>query len=386
MQINLSDITHALKIETTIAGNIDYVIGYVDITSTTVSNPIEVQGNITSAVTTTAVSAPAVSTTRKIQYVNIFNKDISNTIYIKKDISGTEYKVISILLLQNETLRIIGDNVEVLDNTGIVKKQTEGIFKGESRSIYKVGTANEATNVSYCFSKDSGFPGAWSPGTPGINGRNTDGTTNADNGSINVGTPSIGSWYLRDIALGTSVAGFFTLSDVLWVNTGLVVTTTTAQSITQPTLPPRDNNGSTYGLGVFVGILVTAATTNAAAITNMTLNYTNSDGVSGKTATIASFPATAVMGTFVPFQLASGDRGIRSIQSITLGTSLVSGSISLICYNPVISSNVTPNIGNTTYSRSLDIPLQTGHCLIPFWLATSTAAITIQGSVYFIDK
>lgn len=386
MQINLSDTTHTLEIETTVAGNIDYVIGYVDITSTTVSNPIEVQGNITSAVTTTAVSAPAVSTTRKIQYVNIFNKDISNTIYIKKDISGTEYKVISILLLQNETLRIIGDNVEVLDNTGIVKKQTEGIFQGESRSIYKVGSANEAANVNYCFSKDSGFPGAWFPGTPGVNGRNTNGTTSADNGSINIGTPSIGSWYLRDVSLGTNIAGFFTLADVLWVNTGLTVTTTTAQAITQPTLPPRDNNGSTAGLGVFAGILVTAATTNAGVITNMTLNYTNSDGVSGRTATVTSFPATAVIGTFVPFQLASGDRGIRSIQSITLGTSLVSGSISLICFNPVISSNVIPSMGNTTYSRSLDIPLQTGHCLIPFWLATSTGAVTIQGTVYFVDK
>lgn len=386
MQINLSDTTHTLEIETTVAGNIDYVIGYIDITSTTVSNPIEVQGNITSAVTTIAVSAPSISTTRKIQYVNIFNRGASNTVYIKKDISGTEYKVLSTLLLQNETLRVIGDNIEVLDATGLLKKQSEGFFQGKSRALFKVSTAMEAANVNYCFSKDSGFPGAWSPGTPGINGRNTNGATSADNGSINVGTPSIGSWYLRDITLGTTIAGFFTLSDVLWINTGLTVTTTTAQSITQPTLPPRDDNGSTDGLGVFAGILVTTATTNAGAITNITLTYTNSDGVSGRTGTIASFPATAVIGTFVPFQLAAGDKGIRSIQSVTLGTSLVGGAISLICYNPVISSNITPGMGNTTYSRSLDIPLQPNHCLIPFWLATSTGAITIQGTVYFIDK
>jgi hypothetical protein len=37
------------------------------------------------------------------------------------------------------------------------------------------------------------------------------------------------------------------LIDLLWVNTGLVVTTTTAQAITPVALPARDAAGTTNG-------------------------------------------------------------------------------------------------------------------------------------------
>jgi hypothetical protein len=47
---------------------------------------------------------------------------------------------------------------------------------------------------------------------------------------------------------------------------------------------------------------------------------------------MASFPATAVAGTLVPFQLATGDRGVQSVQSVTLGTSYVAGAISLVLF------------------------------------------------------
>ena len=184
-----------------------------------------------------------------------------------------------------------------------------------------------------------------------------------------------------------TVAGQFNLYDVVWVNTGLTVTTTTAQNITQPTLPARDNNGSTNGLGIYAGVLVTTATTNGSAITNMTMSYTNSDGTAGRTATIASFPATAVIGTFVPFQLQAGDKGIRSIQSVTLGTSLVTGAISIICFNPMASASVPlANSGSLAYSKRLDLRLYDGHCLLPFWLASSTTAVTINGNIYFVNK
>ena len=43
--------------------------------------------------------------------------------------------------------------------------------------------------------------------------------------------------------------------DVLWYNTGLVVTTTTLQAVTTPTLPARDINGSTNGDGVGLALL-----------------------------------------------------------------------------------------------------------------------------------
>ena len=90
-----------------------------------------------------------------------------------------------------------------------------------------------------------------------------------------------------------------------------------------------------------VAIEVRTATTNAGAITNTTMSYTNQAGTAGQIATISSFPATAVVGTFVPFQLAAGDTGVRSIQSITLGTSYVAGAIHLVAYRTLLQMGIT---------------------------------------------
>ena len=388
MQINLSNTTHTLELTTTVAGNIHYQIGYTDIAISNVTNPTDTVGIITSATTTTVLSAPAASTTRRVQYLNVYNNGVTNVITLKKDISAVENILIKVTLQSGETLRIVNDKVETLDPSGRVKlqNQSDTDIQGDSRVIFKVGTAPEAAGQYYCFAKDNGAPGAWSPGTPGINGRNTNGTLAADRGCISAGTPSSGANYIRDISMSASVAGTFILADVLWVNSGLGVTTTTAQTITQPTLPARDNLGTTNGYGVGAGLLVTTATTNAAVINNITLQYTNSDGVAGRTGTM-SYPATAVIGTFVPFQLAQGDVGIRSIQSITLGTSLTAGAVSLICFNFLATSPVPlANVGSLAFQRKLDLKLNNEHCLLPFWLASATTATNLTGVIYFINK
>ena len=388
MQINLSNTTHTLELTTTVAGNIHYQVGYTDITTASVTNPTDNVGIITTATTTTILSAPASSTTRRVQYLNVYNNGVTNVITLKKDISSVDNILIKVTLQSGETLRIVNDKVETLDPSGRVKlqNQSDTDIQGDSRVIFKVGTAPEAAGQYYCFAKDNGAPGAWLPGTPGINGRNTNGTLSADAGCISAGTPSSGANYIRDISISASVAGTFILADVLWVNSGLVVTTTTAQTITQPTLPARDNLGTTNGYGVGAGLLVTTATTNAAVINNITLQYTNSDGVAGRTG-IMSYPPTAVIGTFVPFQLAQGDVGIRSIQSITLGTTLTAGAISLICFNFLGTTPVPlANVGSLAFQRKLDLKLQNGHCLLPFWIASTTAAVNLTGTVYFVNK
>ena len=388
MQINLSNTTHTLELTTTVAGNIHYQVGYTDITTASVTNPTDNVGIITTATTTTILSAPASSTTRRVQYLNVYNNGVTNVITLKKDISSVDNILIKVTLQSGETLRIVNDKVETLDPSGRVKlqNQSDTDIQGDSRVIFKVGTAPEYVGQYYCFAKDGGAPGAWLPGTPGLNGRNTNGTLSSDAGCISAGTPSSGANYIRDISISASVAGTFILADVLWVNSGLVVTTTTAQTITQPTLPARDNLGTTNGYGVGAGLLVTTATTNAAVINNITLQYTNSDGVAGRTGTM-SYPATAVIGTFVPFQLAQGDIGIRSIQSITLGTSLTAGAVSLICLNFLAISPVPlANVGSLAFQRKLDLKLNNEHCLLPFWLASSTIATNLTGVIYFINK
>lgn len=382
MNINLAN-THSLEIETFVAGNLHYSISYVDITSSSVSLPITVEGIITTVTTTEVVSSPPSGTDRKIQSINLYNDNtVATNPLIKKKIGGTRYNIERISLQPTDTYRVLNG---VPYNSGIERKKYSNIISGESRTIFKIGTAPEAAGQFYCFSKDGGFPGVWNPGTPGLNGRNCDGTDTADVGCISVGNAPIGSWYLNGCNISTSQSSQIGLMDILWVNTGLSVTTTTAQAITQSTLPTRDNNGTSNGEGVQLGILVTTATTNASAITTITASYTNSDGVSGRTATISSFPATAVIGTFVKFRLNAGDKGVRSIQSITLGTTLSAGSISLILFEDLMSAScLLPNVGENL--QNLQIPLYDGHCLLPYIMASNTTACNISGNIYFINK
>ncbi len=390
MQINLSQPTETLKLETSSTSTIDVQVGFTTITTLAVNNPSVERVSINSATTTTILSPPSTGQTKRVQYITVYNKGtLTNSIKLKTDVSATEYVHLQVVLQTGESLRIVNDSVEVLDIAGRVKKQDIGYTEiiGESRSIYKVGTAPEGAGVFYCFAKDTGFPGAWSTGSPGLSGRICDGTSVADAGSISVDTPSTGQWFLRDLTVASTQPTKISFLDFLWVNTGIVVTTTTAQTINSITFPARDNNGTTNGEGVQIGILVTTATTNASAIANTTISYTNSDGVSGRTATISSFPATAVVGTFVKFQLSAGDKGVRSIQSITLGTSYVSGAISLIVFEQIVSMpSLLPNAGSMAYSKKLDIPLWNGHCLIPIIQSNGTVATTIDGDIIFVNK
>lgn len=390
----LTATTNSLQLITTSTSNIAYHASYVDIT-TSAFTPGSSEGIISSATTTTIVSAPGASTQRQIKMLTLKNTGSSaNSLTLQKDVSATDYELMPRITLsaQESITYIDGVGFQVFDSNGNAKSTlpiNQGTT-GRAMEIYKVGTAPEAAGVRYCWSKDSGSPGAWATGSPGLAGRTTDGTTTTDAGCVPIWTPT-GSLFLTGFDMTATVACQMQLIDVLWVNTGAVVTTLTAQTVNSVTLPARDLNGSTNGEGIYAGILVTGATTNVGAVTNTTLTYTNSDNVGSRTATMASFPATAVVGTFVPFQLAGGDRGIRSIQSVTLGTSYAAGSISLIMYRQVATCNV--QLANVSGASSLTqapvtpgIRLFNGSCLLPFGLASATTATTIMGTVTIMER
>jgi hypothetical protein len=296
----------------------------------------------------------------------------------------------------NNLLRIGGtvsvDNFpasQTVNGTVAISNLAGSPIAGKQVFVYKVGTAPEAAGVFYCWAKDTGSPGAWAPGTPGLNGRATDGTLAADAGCLRIPNPTLGGNYLSQCSLGTTVACFLNIFDFVWVNSGLVVTTTTAQAITSVAFPARDAAGTANGQGFGIGILVTTATTNAAAIATITINYTNQAGTPGRTATISSFPATAVIGTVVLAQLQAGDTGVRSIQGVTLGTSLVAGAISLFVYSGIISqSSATPNAGGPALTNVLDPGprLYNGVCLLPVGLMSGTVATTLVGTIIATER
>lgn len=380
--------TQSLVCVTGKVASLDYVVCYADHTTTTLT-PGTSKGNIPTNTTTTICPAPAASTQRQILYISLSNKaTTTQDITLAHDTSGTKTNVAPIFTLQpNESFIYKDGTWQVVDSRCAIKQSVrEASGVGGNLSAYlKVGTASEAAGVWYSHHKDSGFPGAWAPGAPGLAGRATDGTTATDNGCLIVKTPAVGNNYLKQFIASNTVVQSNWLFDILWVNSGIVVTTTTAQTINSVALPARDYLGTTNGEGCWVGLLVTTATTNAAAITNCTLSYTNQAGTAGRTATMASFPATAVIGTVVWFQLQAGDYGVRSIQTITLGTSMVAGAVSLIIGVPVANTGAalanTSSIGTVLNKDETGVRLYNGVCLIPMYISTATTATTTTGGI-----
>ncbi len=385
--IILDATTKILEVTTSAAVNTDYSCSWTD-TTTSAFTPGETNGQITTATTTTVVAAPASSTQRRIYNCAISNVGTAaQTVTVKMDISGTERRLSpAISLAAGETLMYDdGAGWYVLDIAGRWKTQASELTgtSGVTFPLLKIGTAPEAAGQWYSWSKDSGQPGAWAVGSPGLSGRTTDGTTTTDAGCLPIKTPATGNNYFANMNMVGSVVHNFQFWDVLWVNTGTAVTTTTGQTVNSVTFPARDIEGSTNGVGVQVAILVTTATTNAGAVTNTTLTYTNDAGTGSRTATIASFPATAVIGTVVPFQLAGGDTGVRSIQTLTLGTSYGGGAISLIAYRPVLGQPMTlANVGSPAAWPPMNpgVRLYTGACLLPFGLMSATTATNVYGT------
>ncbi len=389
----LTATTHTLELQTSSTSVINWQASWVDIT-TTLFTPDSGQGSISTATTTTIVAAPAASTQRQLKSLTVFNNGTAtNVVTVKKDVSGTEYVVAKFSLLPGWSVEYVdSDGFRLKDNAGreILADSRDAGNTGVTQALLKIGTAPEAAGSWYSWAKDAGNPGAWAPGTPGLAGRATDGTTAADTGCLRIAT-GVGSNYLTYASLTASVVCAPWLFDVMLVNSGIVVTTTTAQTLNTVALPARDANGAIEGEGCWVGLLVTTATTNAALISTMTMSYTNSDNVAGRTATVSAaypFPATAVIGTVVWFQLQAGDRGVKSVQSITLATTLTAGAVSVIIARPLFSQAVlAANVGGADAPPSnTGVLLYPGVCILPIGLMSGTGATTLSGSFQVMNR
>ncbi len=388
--VTLDATTETLEVTTSSAASTDYSVSYMDNASGTLT-PGSSHGNIASATTTAILAAPGASTQRAVTAVTLCNVSTtaSNALTLKHDTVGTE-RVISRLSLGPQECAIY-DNAAAprMTNASGVQKLNLGSVNigGRPYRWTKSATATDAAGYSYAFFKDTGKPGAFSVGTPGLNGVVTDCSvvgTAGSGGALTFGSPvftsaASGSLYLRSATVTAAAAGTYALIDVLWVNTALVVTTTTAQTTTSPTLPARDSNGSTDGEDVELALLTTTANTNAAVITNTTASYTDSDGNAGNTAVFFGLvgfqaPATPVIGTWMPFQYAAGDRGIRALASITLGTSYGAGALSAMLYRTIATVGVTTANTPTILVPEISPRLYNGSCLA--WVAIGNPATT----------
>ena len=391
--IILESTSETIELSTSTTANIDYQINFVDLVLATGGTPGASEGKITSATTTVVVSAPAASTYRLIKSILVRNINATtvNLVTIKKDISATEYTMFSVVLGISEVLTFTeGAGWQIFDSNGKLKtSDLERAVGGLNRFVMKSFTAADAAGYWYCGSKDAGIPGAWAVGAPGTAGRITDGLAVADAGCVNF--PDAGSGlatYLTQLDASATALQAFYYMDLLWVNSGLVVTTTTAQTVNSITLPARDDDGTSNGKGCMIGILATAALGNAAVVSTSTVSYTNELGVAGRTATLQAvvgyqFPATPVIGTTVWFLLQAGDQGVSSIQTVTLGTSLVSGSISVIIARPIVAAPIT--VINHNFSNKINdgdgIRLYDRACILPFFQAQNAGTTVFSSNL-----
>lgn len=190
-----------------------------------------------------------------------------------------------------------------------------------------------------------GAPGAGSFDTT-LNGVVLSSSSAQVAGQIRHVDPVSGNAYLARLQAAATQAGTLLLLDRLWHNGGYTITSATAQNSTTPTWPARDIAGSTNGDGVLLALEVSAAC--GAAAPTITVGYTNQAGTASRSATnIRATENSPAIGATYFIGLQAGDTGVRSVQSLTLSVSWVSGTINLVAYRLLaaleLPGALTPN-------------------------------------------
>jgi len=181
-----------------------------------------------------------------------------------------------------------------------------------------------------------GFPGPAIASIAGLSGESL--TTYP--GQIPFTNPMSGETRLARFQAQCTQAGSLLLCDRLWHNNGLVITSTGPQTINSVAWPARDGDGATAGSQVHVGFEV--ITTLGAGTPTLTLGYTNSNGVSGKTSNnIIATATTPIVGSFYEMGLAAGDVGVQSIQTFQLSATWTSGTAALVAYRVLAALELT---------------------------------------------
>lgn len=380
--ILLTTTSQSLILTTSTNVDVDYEVHYTDITTSGYTPGVS-KGTITTATNTTIVAAPAASTTRQIKLINLTNIETGKQSFtLKHDSSGTG-KILGSKTFTTQNFESLNytDDAGFTLHTKVGAQVEPSVYQTPSSPYLRghkglTGTLETTGLDVLCFRQDF-IEGTFAQGTPGLSGRTV--AAGEAGSASQFPIASSNQTYISGASLvrgGVAVSNLNLSAmgaDLLWVNTGIVVTTTTAQTINSVAWPARDNNGTTNGDGVWVGLWFTTNSTNA-AVTTVTLSYTNSAGTAGRTASLRSINSTTLANTFYLFTLQAGDIGVRSIQSITLGTTLTTGSVSLCAFRPLVMVKEYNDSRDDTGRFLLGPPVYTGTYPIDFKFTTSVSS------------
>lgn len=226
-------------------------------------------------------------------------------------------------------------------------------------NFYKASMTAKAAGTFQSLWTAAGFPAAGAaPGSAsGV------APTKATAGAWSFTNPPGGS-HSYVVGAGASMAtlGKLIVYDRLVHTSNLSGTVATAQTVNSATL-----TRNTDGVGVELWAEVYSATGATAA--NLTVSYTNSAGMEGRVSPVVGFQVSPVSGQMIPIPLASGDGGVRSVQSVTLSA----------------STGTAGNFGITLLSRLAEVPVTVANTGVQFdWAALNMVRVPDDACLAFM--
>jgi hypothetical protein len=399
----LTSTSDVVRVITGSALTVDVHASWVDNAAGTIT-PGRTNTAITTATTTTVVGAPAASTQRNVQTLNIHNKDISSNVIAVEHFDGTTAaELVSYSLAADETLQYIdGEGWRVINATGQIRTE---IAAGGAVGSISAGTTR-ATLGEVVFSNSNGL-------SFGVNGQTV-------TGSYTV--PSIAGLLSNiNLSAGTTsnLGSAFTFSNSNGVSFGLNASTITASiatSLTNMRLSAgttsnlrsdftfSNSNGISFGLdnGTITGShnALTSQSNQALSGSNgsftfQTATFGNSNGLSFYTTngsmvgsyTVPSVPAQSnqtlgiyvVSNTFGESSSLTYDARSLSLQLDGLSGGWSNGSLRLSVpagggglTNIKLSAGTTSNLGSAfTFSNSNGVSFGLNASTITASIATS---------------
>lgn len=153
------------------------------------------------------------------------------------------------------------------------------------------------------------------------------------------------------------------LYDRLWHSGPFTDNTNADQTVGSVAWPARDLNQSTNGVGVGIALFAGPTYQGFSTSGTFTMSYTNSAGTSGQIGTTRTLTANTNNNHFIPFYLAAGDVGVRSVESIAFtGTPATRTHLQLmafrrLCLVPLDSRNEQNVFGQADMGFRLGVPL-----------------------------
>ena len=182
--------------------------------------------------------------------------------------------------------------------------------------------------------------------------------------------------YLAALELAGATIGNFILYDRLVHTSTLSGTVTTAQTVNSAAL-------TRYTTGDDVECWLEFYSATGATGVTATISYTNEAGTAGRSGS-AAVVATTVAGQLIPMTLQAGDKGVRSVQSVTLSaTTGTAGNFGITLMKRLAHiPNMVANVGQLLDFGSTGLPeVVSGACLALAVLCSATNTGIVTGAV-----